>query len=308
MTSERQRRQPDWLHGADTPREFRLTVCARGDLDDALARIDGMSRGAVPLEQARPAPGVAVLMLETQAAAAWSLLQGLERELDDCDLCLLPADAPPSRLLICDMDMTIVAAETLDEVAARLGLGERIAAITDRAMRGEIDFDAALRERMAMLAGEPAAVFDAVAREVELNPGAPALVAGARAAGVYTVLVSGGFAPVAEAVGRRLGFDEVVCNPLDVAGGKLTGKVTDPIVNAARKAGLLRERAAVLGIDFAASCAIGDGANDLPMLEAAGLGIAYRGKPVLRAAADCRIDATDLSTALHFMQLGGQFT
>ncbi len=120
---------------------------------------------------------------------------------------------------------------------------------------------------------------------------------------MHTILVSGGFAPVAEAVAARLGFAEVCCNPLDVAGGKLTGKVADPIVNAARKAGLLRERAAALGIDPAATCAIGDGANDLPMIEAAGLGIAYRGKPVLRAAADCRIDATDLATALHFMGL-----
>ncbi len=308
MARAGQRRQPDWLDAGDAPRAFRLAVCTRGDLDAALARIDAMSRGAVPLEQGRPAPGVAVLGFDGVPAAAWSLLQALERELDDCDLCLRPADAPPIRLLICDMDMTIVAAETLDEVAARLGLGERIAVITARAMRGEIDFDGALRERMAMLAGEPAAVFDAVAGEVELNPGAAALIEGARAAGVYTILVSGGFAPVAEAVARRLGFDEVVCNPLDVAAGKLTGKVADPIVNAARKAGLLRERAATLGIELAEACAIGDGANDLPMLEAAGLGIAYHGKPVLRAAADCRIDATDLSTALHFLQLGGQFT
>ncbi len=298
-----QRKPPRWLDGADAARAFRLTVCTRGDLDAALARVDAMSRGAVPLEQARPAPGVALLGLETVPAAAWSLLQALERELADCDLCLRPAATPPIRLLICDMDMTIVAAETLDEVAAKLGLGDRIASITARAMRGELDFDAALRERMAMLAGHPAAVFDEIARAVETNPGAVELIAGARAAGVHTILVSGGFAPVAEAVAARLGFDEVCCNPLDVVDGKLSGELRDPIVNAARKAGLLRERAATLGLDLAATCAIGDGANDLPMIETAGLGIAYRGKPVLCAAADCRIDATDLSSALYFIGL-----
>ena len=303
MTQSPQRKLPGWLDGNDAPRAFRLTVCTHGDLDAALARVDAMSRGAVPLEQSRPAPGVAILGLETVPAAAWSLLQALERELADCDLCLRPADAPPVRLLICDMDMTIVAAETLDEVAAKLGLGERIASITARAMRGELDFDAALRERMAMLAGHPAAVFDEVARVVETNSGAVELVAGARAAGVRTILVSGGFAPVVETIAARLGFDEICCNPLEVVDGKLSGKVRDPIVNAARKAGLLRERAAALGIDLDATCAIGDGANDRPMIETAGLGIAYRGKPILCAAADCRIDATDLASALYFMGL-----
>ncbi len=303
MAQERQRRQPGWLDGADAPRAFRITVSTRGDLDAALARIDAMSRGAVPLEQSRPANGVALLALDTVPAAAWSLQQALERELDECDICLRLAGAPPARLLICDMDMTIVAAETLDEVAARLGLGERIAAITARAMRGELDFDAALRERMAMLAGHPASVFDEVASELELNPGAIELIEAARTTGVHTILVSGGFAPVAEVVAARVGFDEVCCNPLDVIDDKISGRVSDPIVNAARKAGLLRERAAELGIDLTATCAIGDGANDLPMLDAAGLGIAYRAKPVLRAAADCRIDATDLSTAIYFMGL-----
>jgi len=199
------------------------------------------------------------------------------------------------------MDMTIVDAETLDEVAASLGLGEKIAAITKRAMYGEIDFRAALRERIAMLAGQPERVFHDIVGKLELNPGAEALLAGARAAGVHTILVSGGFAQVADAVALRLGFDEVYCNHLEIDGGKLTGRVPEPIVDADFKRRLLHERAQAHGLPLAACCAIGDGANDLPMVSSAGLGIAYHGKPVLRDATPCRIDHTGLDSALHFM-------
>jgi phosphoserine phosphatase len=207
------------------------------------------------------------------------------------------------RLLICDMDMTIVAAETLDEVAARLGLGERVATITARAMRGEIDFDSALRERIAMLAGQPEQVFHDIVDDLQLDPGASELLTAAKAAGVHCVLVSGGFVQVVEPIARRLGFDEYFCNYLDVADGRLSGEVQNPIVNADFKCNLLQRVARAQRITLDECCAIGDGANDLPMICAAGLGIAYRGKPILRAASACHIDATDLSSAIHFMRL-----
>ena len=221
----------------------------------------------------------------------------------DADVYVQPRDELGKRLLICDMDMTIVAAETLDEVAMLLGLGDRIAAITDRAMRGELDFDSALRERISMLAGQPARVFDEVARSLVFSPGAQILLDGARAAGVRTILISGGFEQVVFAVAKKLEFDEVYCNRLVIEDGRLTGEVMEPIVNAAYKRDKLIERAAELNIPLNACCAIGDGANDLPMVQKAGLGIAYRGKPVLRNACPCRIDHTDLSTALAFMGL-----
>jgi phosphoserine phosphatase len=230
-------------------------------------------------------------------------LQDLRRRLQASDVYLQPESTPPVRLLICDMDMTIVAAETLDEVAAALGMGERIAAITARAMHGELDFDAALRERIEMLAGESEQAFHDVANQLQLNPGATELLAAAKAVGVHCVLVSGGFAQVAEAVARRLGFDEVYCNHLEIVDGRLGGAVHAPIVNADYKCKILQQSARKLGIGLVECCAIGDGANDLPMLRAAGLGIAYRAKPILHAASSCHIDATDLASAIHFMRL-----
>ncbi|MGD8348375.1 MAG: phosphoserine phosphatase SerB, partial [Gammaproteobacteria bacterium] len=259
--------------------------------------------GVVDGEALRIGASACRLDFECTPAAAWSLLERLRAGLHEADVYLQPRDELGKRLLICDMDMTIVAAETLDEVAAKLGLGDEIAAITERAMNGELDFDAALRERIAMLAGRPEQVFRDIVGELELNPGAEALLAGAKAAGVHTILVSGGFEQVAGPVAQRLGFDELHCNRLEIEGGKLTGRVPEPIVNADRKCSLLQQRARAHGLDLKQCCAIGDGANDLPMVSAAGLGIAYRGKPVLRDAAACRIDHTGLDSALHFMGL-----
>ena len=214
-----------------------------------------------------------------------------------------PVDQPGKRLLICDMDMTIVAAETLDEVARVLGIGDRISAITDRAMRGEIDFNDALRERIAMLEGCSVDVFDEVAQQLELNPGAQQLLDACKEKAVHSILISGGFTQVVEAVAERLGFDEWHCNQLQVDQGCLTGKVIDPIVNAELKSEILRQRAQALGIDLADCCAIGDGANDRLMIEAAGLGIAYHAKPVLCAATHCQINNGGLDSAIHFMGL-----
>lgn len=294
---------PRWLGRSDALQPFVVTICTVGDFSDLLMRFDA-ELGGLQIRQHRSlAENACDVVIDCHPAEAWSLLQSLREKLVDADVYVQPQDARGKRLLICDMDMTIVAAETLDEVAVMLGMGEQIAAITTRAMHGEIDFNGALRERIAMLTGQSEQVFHDVAGQLRLNQGAEQLLAAARAAGVHTILISGGFAQVAEPVAQRLGFDEVHCNHLQVDAGKLTGKVHEPIVNADLKCLLLQQRAQALELALSDCCAIGDGANDLPMLRAAGLGIAYHAKPVLRAATSCHIDVTDLESAIYFMGL-----
>ena len=295
---------PRWLLRSSARQAFVVTLCSAGDINAALATLDeAIGELTITARQYLDANRCA-LTVDCTPLRAWSLLRDLRRRLQASDVYLQPESTPRIRLLVCDMDMTIVAAETLDEVAAVLGMGERLAAITTRAMHGELDFDAALRERIEMLAGQPEQAFHDIAKQLQLNPGATELLAAAKAAGVHCVLVSGGFAQVAEPVARRLGFDEVYCNHLEIEDGRLGGAVHEPIVNADYKCKILQQCVHKLGIGLVECCAIGDGANDLPMLRAAGLGIAYRAKPILHAASSCHIDATDLSSAIHFMRLG----
>ena len=296
--------RPGWLgDDDDVVQPFVATLCTSGAPGRTLPEL-GEEFGCVAVSgESRPAANVVEVTFDAGAQAAWALWQRLREVLDRTDVYLQPAAGRGKKLLICDMDMTIVAAETLDEVAAELGLGQKIAAITARAMHGEIDFNAALRERIAMLAGQPEAVFHRVASDLAFNPGAGELIAAANEAGLHTILISGGFAQVAEPVATVLGFDEVICNRLEIEQGRLTGQVHEPIVNAEIKRATLENRARDLGIELDQCCAIGDGANDLPMLAAAGLGIAYRGKPVLREATSCHLDHSDLSSAIYFMGL-----
>lgn len=295
--------EPRWLQGEDRLQPFVATVCA-ADVTDALARVrPELAELAIEAER-EVAANAAELFFTTTARAAWTILQSLKARVGNADVYLQPVAARAKKLLICDMDMTILAEETLDEVAARLGFGERISAITKRAMNGEIEFDAALRERIAMLAGQPDQVFHDVARQKRLNPGANELLAGARAAGMHTILISGGFAQFAEPLALELSFDEVHCNHLELEARTLTGRVREPIINADLKRQVLQHSAQSRGLSLEDCCAIGDGANDLPMLTAAGLGIAYRAKPVLRSATSCHIEATDLESALYFMSPG----
>ena len=294
---------PRWLPRSAARQAFVVTLCSADGIDAALATLDEALDELTISARQRLDVNRCALTIDCTPARAWSLLRDLRCRLQASDVYLQPQTTPPIRLLICDMDMTIVAAETLDEVAAVLGMGERIASITARAMHGELNFDAALRERIEMLAGQPEQVFHDIANQLQLSPGATELLAAAKAAGVHCVLVSGGFAQVAEPVARRLGFDEVFCNHLEIVDGRLGGAVHAPIVNADYKCRILQRCARKQGIGLVECCAIGDGANDLPMLRAAGLGIAYRAKPILHAATSCHIDATDLTSAIHFMRL-----
>lgn len=295
--------EPRWLPRSDARQAFVATLCSAGNINEALSVLYTALGNLPILGREDCGLNACAITIECVPTEAWALLQTLRQRLVATDVYLQPRDTRPIKLLICDMDMTIVAAETLDEVAARLGLGERIAAITTRAMRGEIDFDSALRERIGMLAGQPEQVFHEVASELQLNPGASELLAAAKAAGVHCILISGGFSQVVEPVAMRLGFDEFCCNHLEISEGLLTGKVLEPVVNADYKCSVLQRVARSRGHGLGACCAIGDGANDLPMLRAAGLGIAYYAKPILHAASSCHIDFTDLRSAIHFMRL-----
>ena len=223
------------------------------------------------------------------------------------DFCAQPAEGRRKRLLVADMDSTIIGCECLDELADFAGVKDRVAKITARAMAGEIAFEGALRERVAMLAGLELGVLARTYDErVRLNPGARTLARTMTAHGARCVLVSGGFSFFAERVAREAGFAADRANRLLDDGVRLTGAVGEPILGGDAKLAALREEAGQLGLHLSETLAVGDGANDLPMIEAAGLGVAWRAKPVVAAAADARVDHTDLTTLLYFQGYGAE--
>jgi phosphoserine phosphatase len=215
------------------------------------------------------------------------------------DVLVQPAAGRRRRLLTADLESTIIENEMLDELGSILGIGPRIAEITRRAMNGEIDFAGALAARVALLAGSEPNVLAQAAARIRLTPGARALVATMRRDGAVTALVTGGFTIFADRVGRELGFDRVVANRLEIIGGRVTGQVLRPIVTGETKRRTLLALAAELGIRPPETLAVGDGANDLPMLNAAGLGVAFHAKPVVAATAHVRLDYAGLSGLLY---------
>jgi phosphoserine phosphatase len=218
------------------------------------------------------------------------------------DINVVRSDRRRKTLLVADMDSTIIGCECLDEIADMIGIGPHVAAITERAMRGEIAFEPALRERVALLKGFPAALLDKVyAERVRLNPGAKTLVATMRAHGAHTLLVSGGFHFFASRVAGEAGFDSEQANVLLDDGIHLTGEVAEPVLGREAKLAALEEAVAQRGIDFVDTLAVGDGANDLAMIGRAGLGVAYHAKPVVATAAHASIAHGDL-TALLYLQ------
>jgi phosphoserine phosphatase len=204
------------------------------------------------------------------------------------------------KLLLADMDSTMIGQECIDELADFAGLKAHVAAITERAMRGEIEFEPALRERVALLKGLPVSVVDEVLkRRIKPTPGGRELVATMRAHGAYTCLISGGFTLFTGAVAKMLGFDEHRANELIVRDGKLTGDVKEPILGRAAKLATLIELTESFDLDDIDTLVVGDGANDLDMIKAAGLGVAYHAKPAVAAAAAARIDHADLTALLY---------
>ncbi len=217
------------------------------------------------------------------------------------DWCLQPVEGRRKRLLVADMDSTIINVECLDELADFAGLKAEISAITERAMRGELAFEGALRERVGMLKGlATTALQQTYDQRVRLNPGARTLIRTLRAHHARCALVSGGFTFFTGRVAQAAGFHTHRANTLIEADGQLTGEVAEPILGKEAKLAALKEEASALNIPLSATLAVGDGANDLAMIEAAGLGVAYRAKPIVAAQAHARIDHADLTALLYF--------
>src|SRR5450432_1735678 len=218
------------------------------------------------------------------------------------DIVVQPQALRRKKLFLADMDSTMIGQECIDELADFAGLKAHVAKITERAMRGEIEFELALRERVALLKGLPVSVVDEVlAKRTTPTPGGPELVATMRAHGAYTCLISGGFTLFTNAVAAAIGFQENRANQLKVEDGKLTGEVIEPILGRATKLATLIELTESFDLDDIDTLVVGDGANDLGMIQHAGLGVAYHAKPAVAAAAAARIDHGDL-TALLYMQ------
>jgi len=218
------------------------------------------------------------------------------------DIVVQPRALRRKKLFLADMDSTMIGQECIDELADYAGLKAHVADITERAMRGEIEFEPALRERVALLRGLPIGVVDEVLKQrITPTPGGRELVMTMRAHGAYTCLISGGFTLFTGAIAAMIGFQENRGNELKVEGGKLSGQVAEPILGRAAKLATLIELRESFDLDEIDTMVVGDGANDLGMIEAAGLGVAYHAKPAVAAAAAARIDHGDL-TALLYMQ------
>ncbi|MCU0904637.1 MAG: phosphoserine phosphatase SerB [Tabrizicola sp.] len=246
-------------------------------------------------------PGVAAEFdLETIPANRWEVWEALQSL--RVDMVVQPAEGRKKRLLIADMDSTMIRQECIDELADEAGVGPRVAEITARAMNGELDFEGALRERVGLLGGLPEEVIAQVLRDrITLMPGGKVLLATMKAHGAYAALVSGGFTAFTAAVAGELGFDENRANTLHVAEGKLAGTVAEPILGKEAKVQALNEISTRLGITPQEAIAVGDGANDLPMLLAAGTGVALHAKPRVQAECEVRVNHGDL-TALLYLQ------
>ena len=283
----------------------------RRAVTDALAR-----QAARYLPHGRPVdwlePGgavdIAFLVEDAEPGEVPALLKDMAGDLRDIigdntvDVVIQPQDNRRKKLLVADMDSTMIGQECIDELADYAGVKSQVAEIPERAMRGDIAFAPALRERVALLKGLPAAIIDTVlAERIRLTPGGQTLVATMRANGAYSCVVSGGFTAFTAKLAAAIGFDEQRANTLLTdAGGRLTGEVAESVLGREAKLATLRELCARFRLDPADTLAVGDGANDLPMIEAAGLGVAFHGKPVLQeAAAAARIDHGDLTALLY---------
>jgi len=278
---------------------FTATLIAAGKLSrgDISSGIDALAEAGC-----RPAQGAwldegdaADLIFATGPAAARAALEGLA----GIDVVVQPSLGRAKKLLVADMDSTMITVECIDELADYAGIKAEIAAVTEAAMRGELDFEAALDARVALLRDLDAGAIDRCrAERVRIMPGAKQLVRTMKAHGARAVLVSGGFTVFAEPVAAEIGFDVAIANRLGIADGRLDGLVARPIVDAATKRATIDAERAALGLEVADTLAVGDGANDIRMIQAAGLGVAYHAKPRTAAAAGARIDHGDLTALL----------
>ncbi|MFT4822685.1 MAG: phosphoserine phosphatase [Halioglobus sp.] len=211
------------------------------------------------------------------------------------------------RLVAFDMDSTLIEAEVIDELAKAAGVGEQVSAITESAMRGELDFSESFRARVALLQGLDSSILAEVAANLKITEGAEHLIATLRALGYKTAILSGGFTYFARYLQKKLGIDYIYANDLDIVDGVVTGQVRGEIVDGARKAALLRQLAGEAGIDLQQVIAVGDGANDLPMLSIAGLGIAFRAKPLVKQSAEQSISTLGLDAILYLLGISDRY-
>jgi phosphoserine phosphatase len=273
------------MDGVETRLDAAMKACAAADMPVAMAgMLDFCSD---------------VLQLSLPHGDGRQLAGILTEYFADCDLLISDHEIDVPRLFVSDMDSTMIGQECIDELADFAGLKDKVAAITERAMQGELDFGSALKERVGLLEGlEESAINRCLAERIRPVDGARTLVATLRSKGCRTVLVTGGFHHFADPIAEDLGFERVVGNRLGVAGGKLTGLLAGPVSDASTKLATLEEERAQLG-EGARVLATGDGANDVPMIEAADYGIAYRAKPKARDAANGRINSVHLTAILR---------
>ncbi|MEM7226177.1 MAG: phosphoserine phosphatase SerB [Pseudomonadota bacterium] len=264
----------------------------------ALAETLGNRLGAGPPDWLGPGEALDLAFDGVAAEEARALCREAVGEAP-VDWLVQPAAGRRKAVLVADMESTIIGQEMLDELAEAVDARAKVEDITARAMAGELDFEAALAERVELLAGLPESLLDQVAGRMTLNPGARTLVRTLAANGVRTALVSGGFTCFADQVAEACGFHEVQANRLEVEDGHLNGQVVPPVIGAAGKLDALQRLAAERGVALEECCTLGDGANDAPMLAAAGLGIAYRGKPPAREAAKINLAHGDLTAVLY---------
>ncbi|NNF17322.1 MAG: phosphoserine phosphatase SerB [Gammaproteobacteria bacterium] len=296
---------PAWVQD-ESIREYAIVVAGVSIVPGDTQRIESWLSGqGIPIRVVTSAPADEYfeLLLEARGAQAFGIFERLYRQLDKLDVFMLPQISRKKAVLVCDMDSTIIQTESLDELADYMGIGAQIAAITRRAMNGEIDFAAALEERVALLTGLPTTDVEDCVSHTRYNDGARELVAAARAGGLRTVLVSGGFSPFVSYVAKDLGFDRWVANTLDIRDNQLTGRVLPPIIDKDTKLAVLQEECAALGVGPESACTIGDGANDIDMLAASGLGIAYRAKAVVLEAVPYHLRHSSLATVIRVLDL-----
>jgi phosphoserine phosphatase len=269
---------------------------------DRIERLSGRTDLRIALQQRRAAVALTVSGTVTDLGAMRSRLLRLSQALD-VDLAIQADDVfRRSRRLVCfDMDSTLVATELIDELAKAAGVGEQVAAVTAAAMAGELDFRASFAKRMALLRGLDESVLHSIAMNMPLTEGAERVVRTLKLLGYTVAILSGGFTYFAEHLQARLGIDHVFANTLDIRDGVLTGAVIEPIVDGERKAQLLRKLAADERISLAQTIAVGDGANDLPMLSIAGLGVAFQAKPIVREHAEMGISTLGLDSLLYLL-------
>ena len=284
------------MAAADVPAELAAVLATWNVMPHRLRRLNAADAPAQVLELYLPDTGPQDRRRELQELG----------QRCDADLALMStAEKQPRRRLVAfDMDSTLIECEVIDELAKRAGVGDAVAAVTARAMRGELDFRSSFRERMSKLQGLDSAVLEDIAASLPIMAGAERLLRALAAQGHYTVILSGGFDFFARRLQQRLGVDEIHANCLEIRDGALTGEVVGEIVDGQRKVDLLQRVAGEQGIAMADTVAVGDGANDLPMLHTAGLGVAFHAKPLVREEAPHCVMHGDLDALLYLLGVG----